>query len=89
MGLKILTTMISTGWIDVDVPHVSKNGDSFLTLTSQTQQISDKKKQSATSKLPTTYRHILRFSKNTKMSLTFGLFSVDSILAWDEAGGRM
>jgi hypothetical protein len=81
--------MISNGWIDVEVPHVSKKGDTFLTLTSQTQQLKDNTKQDATTKIPTTYRHILEFGKNSKMGRTVGLFSVDSILGWDETLGRM
>lgn len=73
----------------MEVPKVSSDGEQFLTLTSQTQQLN--RVQRGTSAIPNTYRHILQFSKDkvVNKAVTSGLFSVDSIEGWDETNGRM
>ncbi|CAG7819153.1 unnamed protein product [Allacma fusca] len=76
---EIVQVKEAKGWIDINTPRPSNDGSRFLMLKSEKIDGADK-----------SYRHIVQFDRNGIITpVTTGRFSVDSIVAWDEASNKV
>lgn len=74
----IHTYKLSHGWVDMNTPKVSQDGQRFIFIQSQDQGNGE------------SYKHIVMFTaEKTSKPITSGKLSIGSILGWDEANKKM